>query len=199
MGDVKDDRKNMIRASYNDKCRIKPELEQLLQRRCIYASLISGTERRSIIVVNTDTLHHENHPKPLELLGEDHVEYTPPTGQPTVALRPFDDCLVKINIRNLRSVQLLINSGTRMIDGICLIVATIEDGAVNVNAPDRKVNVFFVSPMMNENPFLDQYLLAGVFVADFDYLSKFLGHQGAFATYLCLIALLQIKQSRMVS
>ena len=46
-------------------------------------------------------------------------------------------------------------------------------------------------PLKNTSsqPIIKQHLLAGVFTANLEFLSKFLGHQGASAKFLCMLCL----------
>mmetsp|Transcript_11461 Transcript_11461/g.19847 ORF Transcript_11461/g.19847 Transcript_11461/m.19847 type:complete len:190 (+) Transcript_11461:644-1213(+) len=59
---------------------------------------------------------------------------------------------------------------------------------------------FFREPIAysSKQPSLKQYLMVGMFTADLEFLSKFLGHQGACARFLCMFCLIVKAQCKQV-
>ena len=91
-----------------------------------------------------------------------------------------------LNVTEVPSIQVMYNTTYKEFDGVLFLdcnglklgVAyfrdTIPCGDPEVQKPSIEI---------------DQILVAGVFTADLDFLAKFLGHQGASATWLCVFCL----------
>ena len=188
----KDPRENMKCGPFNDKRRIRPELEAIVNRRVVYLSLIFGKEIRSCLVINTDDSHSFEKPSPIAPQLENFKEYTPSSVAPIC--RPFDNSLVKINFTLIVEVRLLVNASTKNIDGICFVLAAQVGQTELLDDTNTLVCVYFQTPLSQEGPIsvyptVEQYLLAGVFVNDLEFVSMFLGHQGASARYMCMFCL----------
>ena len=164
-------------------------MEDIIHRRCTLVHVKVGNEMQVVMVKNTNPKHHRKDPMPLPD-GLSVFEFTPAT---TPSLAPdqktFYDRVAAVDVSLVASIQLQYNTLFKVFDGLRYIDI---DGKVIAMS-------YFKQPIKcansSEPPIaIDQILLAGVFTADLDFLSKFLGHQGASARWLCMFCLAMQSQ-----
>ena len=97
-------------------------MEAVVNRRCIAIKTMFGVKIELILVHNTSTSHDRYSLKalPQELSGS--VEYTPtePVPNPSDPMK-FDKRMLRVDIDKVKSMKLLCNSLTKMIDGLTFV------------------------------------------------------------------------------
>ena len=135
------------------------------------------------IVVNTSTRHHRS--KPLALTNVYRVaHYMPEAQEPNTTHADFDSRIARVDYGAVKAIVLMYNTKDKTIDEIKFVD---ED---NVSLDKLTLNKLI--PCEHEEAAqyqVSQFLLAGVFTGDLDFLSNFLGHQGASSKWLCIYCL----------
>ena len=185
---AKDSTEN-VRAAFEANPKIISEVEDLMHRRSILVNVkFAASEMQSVIVKNSNPAHHRSSPQPLPKMLSIH-DYRPVMPVPP---RVFDDQVAKVDVTLVASIEVLYNKLAKVFDGVRFLD----------NCGSKLAVCYFKKPVSCENPSnftspdasqpkidIDQYLLAGIFTADLDFLAKLLGHQGASAKWLCMFCL----------
>jgi len=174
-----DTRSNLRAAFFHDVNPCKEDMEDVLHRRCVLLHIKFGGQSEVAIVKNSDPRHHRYKPDPLP--KEYLVEwYLPTLGGARLATK-LDDRVAEVDFKAVKSNVLMVNRVRNKLDKMefrdetnkCLASLTFKKPiAWKVSEKNQMV--------------LDQYLLAGLFTGDLDFLSNIFGHQGASAKWLCL-------------
>ena len=179
-GGVKDTDHNMRTACFGEDDFVRTGIEAIVHRRCILLKVVIGGKLQVLLVKNSSATHDQGAPKALPMNMSGSKEYTqtqPATKEPMA----FDKRMVEVDVDAVTSMKLLVDTTTKSIDGLCFV-----DSVYTVIG-----QAFFQIPIKNSSsqPVIEQYLMVGMFTADLEFLSKFLGHQGASAKYLCMFCL----------
>jgi hypothetical protein len=98
----------------------------------------------------------------------------------------FDKRLVKVNLTDVALLKLLCNDANKSTVCICFVDLNNNEvgrGFFRESLPESTTTI----------PLIEQYLIAGLFTADLEALSRFFGHQGAAAKHLCMFCLIVKK------
>ena len=180
-GGVKDTDSNMRKACFKKGDMVREGLEVLVQRRGISLSIGIGGNKRIVLVKNTSTSHSRSYPRALQAKLTGTAEYMPEQSNNSQPVQ-FDERLVEVNVAQVSSIKLLVSTSTNMTHGLCFY----DEGGNEIARGLFRLSV----KSAKTQPLMDQYLMVGVFTADLEFLSKFLGHQGASARYLCMMCLI---------
>ena len=183
----KDSRENMRRAGFRSGMALRNQFEALMNRRVIFLVAKVGGRRQSCLVVNSQpALHDFRRPEPIPGISQDAAAESSITVSSSTR-RPFKDCVITINFKIIRRVEFIRSEGKT--HGFRFTLHSAVDGVVSETAPPAFVSVYFQYPLLGAVPQVEQYLFAGIFINDLDFVSKFLGHQGASAKFLCMFCL----------
>jgi hypothetical protein len=185
-GGVKDSDANMRAACFGKDNVVRKGIEAMIDRRCILLKVEMGGKVQVILVKNTDAAHNRCCPKAfVQNLGghTDYVPIQPVTSEPLT----FDKRLIELDVAVVSSLKLLRNNADQTTVGICFVDKDDNElgrGLFRESLPKSTATV----------PIIEQYLMAGVFTADLEALSRFFGHQGAASKYLCMFCLIVKRQ-----
>ena len=139
------------------------------------------------IVNNTDPNHDVMCPQPVPRGMSDPLQYAPP--QPARLFPAFEDRVANIDVSRIESLKYLHNTIDQTLDGLVFVGA--NDAVLG-----RSIFVESIALEDSdvETVMFKQYLVIGMFTADLEFLSKFLGHQGASSKYFCMFCTAVKKQ-----
>ena len=180
----KDYVENVRAAAFEDNSPIRADIEDIMHRRCILVHVKIGDKMQVILVKNLSKEHRRKSPTPLP--AEFSIEEYTPMLPADEKGKTMKNRVATVDVNLVRSTQLLYNKAYGQFDGLQFMDACGREIAI----------CYFQKPVIcdnSSNPNLavamEQYLIAGIFTADLDFLSKFFGHQGASSRWLCMLCL----------
>ena len=180
-GGAKDTTYNMkdSGAAFDENNMVRRGVEAILTRRLTLIKVKMDGKIQTVLVENTSKNHSITHPKGLPQTMSESVPFSPAGSVPEFRLYP--ECKVQVDVDKVHSMAWLKDMSSNKVHGLVFK----NDQGVEV------ARVFFPEPMTENRiqPHIRQLLLIGIFTADLEFLSKFLGHQGASAKFMCMFCL----------
>ena len=179
---VKDTHGNVVAAAFEDGSPFKFELEAICQRKVNAAKISINDEMQMVVTINTDEKHDHKSPKPLpQISGITSYQAPNMTEKNKMGV-------IAIDFSKVESIKACCDlDGKKLLglsffgpDAICIGTAYFPK-QVECNARTDSVQ-------------LSQIIVAGLFVADIDFLSTFLGHQGSSSRFPCVYCLVKLSE-----
>ena len=178
-----DSRENMTAAVFYNGSPCRAAMEDVLHRRTRMLHVKIADSSGVGLVVNTSTRHHYH--KPMALTDVYRVaRYSPKDRERRPAHTDFANQIARVDFGIVKAILFMYNTEDNTIDEMNFVD---ED---NVSLDKLTLNVPI--PCQYEEAAqhqVAQYLMAGVLTGDLDFLSNFLGHQGASSKWLCFYCL----------
>jgi len=186
MAGVKDDPHNLANAVFTNKYgNMKSEFEAVLNRRTVTLQIEANTqtptrETQAVFAINLDNNHNIYHPRPLPAISGVTEAQADLEDENKIGIVSVDFSIVD-KVMVLKKDKALIGLSFFNSAGECIKSVHFRQ-SIEVNNPDTV-------PLKSR-----QYVNAGVFTADMDMLSTFIGHQGACATWPCIWKLIRLSE-----
>ena len=181
---VKDTYYNVVAAAFEDGSFVKFELEAICQRRLSAFKICIHEETQMVVTINTDKKHDHKKPIPLPYLsGVTFDQASQMTEMNKIGI-------ISIDVSTVASVKVCCDSEMETAIGVSYFGHD-QSCIGTVYFPDQiECNASEYSEMIQSF----QIVVAGMFVADIDFMSTFLGHQGSSARFPCVYCLAQLKE-----
>ena len=176
-----DTRENLAAAMFHAGNPCKQDMEDLLHRRCVLFHVQCAGQVAIGLVRNTGKRHHRHRPEQLPK-GYEIRRYDPGEDATTTWL----ERVTSVDFGSVAKTLLMYNNKVHKFDK----VAFEDENKRNIGSFTLPNGIPWVPPLQPK-PVLRHYLLAGLFTGDLEFLSLFLGHQGASAKWLCMLCMAQ--------
>ena len=174
-----DSRENMAAAMFHEGSPCRQEMEDIMHRRCVLLYLKVGEQMEVALVKNTNTRHHRAKPHALPKEYQVRLHHNCEEGAATLEQR-----VAKVDFTLVKAILLMYNTTQQRFDKI-----KFEDERQQSLGELTLKRGIACGPHQTMQVTMVQYLLAGLFTGDLDFLANFFGHQGASAKWLCLFCL----------
>ena len=139
-------------------------------------------------MVNTNSRHHRS--KPMPLTHECHIrDYAPTAAYPEDGPTPCDSQVAQVNYNIVHSILLMYNTSEQWCDKIAF--ADSSNTSIATLTLTNPIAFVYHDPVQFN---IMQYLLAGIFTGNLDFLTHFIGQQGASAKLPCVFCLARQDQ-----
>ena len=115
-------------------------------------------------------------------------QYTPVFLQQLPEGKSFDNRVATVDFKSVKTIVLMFNKTLHRFDKLSFVDAE----GTSLGSSTMKSPIYCACETLQKFELL-QYLLAGVFTGDLDFLAHFLGQQGASSTWLCMFCLAMQK------
>ena len=165
----------MKAAVYYNGSPCRADMEDVLHRRAILLHVKVWAQSEVALVVNTNPRHH--HSKPMSLTHACHIrEYAPMAAYPEEGPNLLDGRVAQVDFNIVHSILLMYNTNEQR----CNKIVSTDPSNISIATLILTNPIAFV--YRNCVQFnIEQYLLAGIFTGNLDFLACFLGQQGASA------------------